>query len=267
MFFISSKILWYLLNPFNIILLLLISGWLLFSRKPKIGKALFSSALILIFFCGLWPISTLLIRTLENRIHPGPLPNRLDGIIILAGGVDMAAGRRGLIELRAEADRIIEGVILAKKYPGAKLIITGGTGSLDQSDLRREADALQILAISLGIQRERIIVERNSRNTHEHAVELAKLLANKDNSQWVLITSAFHMPRAFACFRKAGIMVIPYPVDYKTQFNIHDALSISMLLPTLGNINRFNIALHEWLGLVVYRLLGYTDSVFPRASQ
>jgi len=205
--------------------------------------------------------------SLENRISAGTLPDQIYGIIVLAGMVDMKVSRKELIELTEQSDRIIEGVILAKKHPEAKLIITGGSGSLEQSENLREADYLQKLAIILGIAKDRILIERNSRNTHEHAVELANLLPNKDNAHWVLITSAFHMPRAFACFRKAGIKVIPYPVDYKTKFGTQDALSISMLLPTLGNINRFNIALHEWLGLVVYRLLGYTDSVFPRAAQ
>jgi len=264
MFFVVSKILWYTLNPFNIIVIILILGWALLSRKPKIGKALLGGALILIFLCGLSPISTVLIRTLENRILPRPVPNRIDGIIILAGGVDMKSSRRGLIELVAESDRIIEGVILAKRHPEAKVIITGGTGSLGQSDALREADGLAKLARSLGIPRERIIVERNSRNTHEHAVEMAKLLKGKENEKWLLITSAGHMPRSFGCFRKVGLSPIPYPVDYKSEVGIYDALSMSMFLPTPGNISRFSEALHEWMGLIVYRLMGYTDSVFPR---
>jgi len=222
--------------------------------------------LILIFLFSLRPIPDFLIRSLENRISRGTLPDRIDGIIILAGGIDMEASRPGLIELSSESDRIIGGAILVKKHPEAKLIIAGGTGYINQDENLREADYMQKLAILLGITKDRIFVERNSRNTHEHAVELLKLLPNKDNNHWVLITSAFHMPRAFACFRKAGITVIPYPVDYKTKFDKHDTLSISMLLPTLDNLNRFNIALHEWLGLIAYRLVGYTDSLFPSAG-
>ena len=266
MFFLASKILWYLLNPFNIILLLFISGWILLSRKPKIGKALLTSALILIFLCGLSPIPTVLIRTLENRILARPVPNRIDGIIILAGGVDMKLSRRGLIELRAEADRIVEGVILAKRHPEAKVVITGGTGFLGQSDALREADGLAKLARSLGIPSERIIIERNSRNTHEHAVEMAKLLKGKKNEKWLLITSAAHMPRSVGCFRKVGLSPIPYPVDYKTEVAVYDALSMSMFVPTLGNIGCFSQSLHEWIGLIVYRLMGYTNSLFPKGD-
>ena len=266
MFFLASKILWYLLNPFNIILLLFISGWILLSRKPKIGKALLTSALILIFLCGLSPIPTVLIRTLENRILARPVPNRIDGIIILAGGVDMKLSRRGLIELRAEADRIVEGVILAKRHPEAKVVITGGTGFLGQSDALREADGLAKLARSLGIPSERIIIERNSRNTHEHAVEMAKLLKGKKNEKWLLITSAAHMPRSVGCFRKVGLSPIPYPVDYKSAEDGFGGLSISIFFPALSNISRFSEALHEWIGLITYRLMGYTDLVFPKTD-
>lgn len=266
MFFITSKILWYALNPFNLILLLLISGWLLYFKKPRIGQTLFGTGLILILLFGLMPIPNLLIRSLENRISAGTLPGRIDGIIVLAGGVDIESSRPGLIELRAESDRIIEAVIMAKKHPEAKLIITGGTGSLDQNEHLREADYLQKLAILLGIAKDRIFVERNSRNTREHAIEVAKLLHERDNGQWVLITSAFHMPRSFGCFKKEGLTMIPYPIDYKTKLDIFSKLSMISLLPTTGNISNFNIALHEWLGLIAYRLMGYTDSVFPKTD-
>ena len=103
-------------------------------------------------------------------------------------------------------------------------------------------------------------MERNSRNTHEHAAAMAKMLPDK-KGQWALITSAFHMPRSLGCFKREGINVIPYPVDYKTKPD--NALSLTSFLPTLGNIGSFNVAFHEWTGLIAYRLAGYTDSVFP----
>jgi len=88
---------------------------------------------------------------------------------------------------------------------------------------------------------------------------MAEMLPDK-NGQWVLITSAFHMPRSLGCFRKEGFKVIPFPVDYKTKLD--NALSLTSFLPTLGNIGNFNVAFHEWTGLIAYRLTGYTDSVF-----
>ena len=125
----------------------------------------------------------------------------------------------------------------------------------------READYLGKLAVSLGIHKSRLILERNSKNTHEHAVAIAEMLPDK-NGQWVLITSAFHMPRSLGCFRKEGLKVIPFPVDYKTKLD--NTISLTSFLPTSGNIGSFNVAFHEWTGLIAYRLMGYTDSVFPK---
>lgn len=97
-----------------------------------------------------------MIRVLETRISAGTIPDKINGIIILAGMVDMESSRRGLIELTEQSDRIIEGVILARKHPEAKLFLTGGSGSLDQSEKLREADYLEKLAVSLGIDENRI---------------------------------------------------------------------------------------------------------------
>jgi uncharacterized SAM-binding protein YcdF (DUF218 family) len=264
MFFILSKVFWFVVTPFNIILLLFLLGSLLLSKKPKIGKKLIGGGLILVFILGLEFIPNFMIGVLENRIPAGHMPDRIDGIIVLAGAANMEASRFELIELTEQADRIIAGIILSKKHPEAKLIITGGSGNLKQDEKFKEADYLKKLSLLLGTQEERILIERNSRNTHEHAVEMATLLPK--NGQWVLITSAFHMPRSFGCFKNRGLDVIPYPVDYKTKLSIFSNLSLTSFLPTLGSISVFSIALHEWLGLVTYRLMGYTDSLFPKGD-
>lgn len=261
MYFVLSKVLWLILLPFNIILLLLLSGRLILSRWPRSGKRLISFGLALLFVCGLDFVPGYMSRILENRIQAGNIPARIDGIIVLAGMVDMEASRNGLIELTGQSDRIVEGVILAKKHPEAKLILSGSSGFLDQKENFMEADYLKRLAISLGIAKERILVDRNSRNTHEHSLAMAKLVSQ--DGQWVLVTSAFHMPRSLGCFRRAGLRIIPYPVDYKTRINLFENISLSSFIPSLGNLTDFGVALHEWIGLVVYWLSGYTDSLFP----
>jgi uncharacterized SAM-binding protein YcdF (DUF218 family) len=260
MFFWLSKVLWFIVNPFNVILILLALGWLLLFKRQRAGRKLIGIGLIMIFLFGLSPLSSFMMSLLENRISAGKIPEKIDGIIVLAGMVDMGSSRGGLIELTDQADRIVQGIILSKKHPEARLIITGGSGYLKQNENLREADYLEKLAVLLGISKNRLLVERNSRNTHEHAVAMAKMLPDK-NGQWVLITSAFHMPRSLGCFKREGISVIPYPVDYKTKLD--NALSLTSFLPTLGNIGSFNVAFHEWTGLVAYRLTGYIDSVFP----
>ena len=264
MFFILSKVLWLIVTPFNIIIFLFLLGCLLLSRKPNTGKKLISVVLILLFIFGLEFIPNLMFSLLESRIPPGHIPDKIDGIIVLAGAVDMEASRHGLIELNDQADRIIAGIILAKKHFETKLILTGGTGYLKQDEKFKEADYLRQLALSLGVNKDNILIERNSRNTYEHAIAMTQMLSKK--GQWILITSAFHMPRAFGCFKKEGFNIIPYPVDYKTKLDKISNISLVAFLPTSGNISNFSIALHEWLGLITYRLMGYTDSVFPKTG-
>lgn len=259
MFFWLSKVIWFIANPFNIILILFVLGWLFLFKKYRTGKKLIGIGLIIIWLTGTSPLSDIMMSSLENRIYTGKIPKKIDGIIVLSGMVNMESSRGGQIELTDQSDRIIEGIILAQKHLEAKLIITGGSGSLNQGENLREADYLRKLAMLLGIDKDRLIVERNSRNTHEHAVAMDKVLSDK-KGQWVLITSAFHMPRSYGCFKRRGINVIPYPVDYKTK---PDGLSLLAFLPSLGNIDNFNIAFHEWAGLITYRLMGYTDSMFP----
>ena len=266
MFFLLSKILWIVINPFNVILALLVLGWLLLFKKPAAGKRLIGMGLLIIFLAGSGFLPGIMMRSLENRIPAGTIPSKIDGVIVLAGMVNMEFSRKGLIELTEQADRIIEGIIMVQRYPGAKLIITGGSGYLKQGENLKEADYLKKLAISLGVNEERIFIERNSRNTHEHAVALAKILHAEEKGQWVLITSAFHMPRSLGCFKKEGLDVIPYPVDYKTTVDTSNNFSIVSFVPTMGNLSSFNIALHEWLGLAAYRLMNYTNSVFPEAD-
>ena len=148
--------------------------------------------------------------------------------------------------------------LLSNRYPKAKLIFSGGSGSLFLQNYK-EAKVIAPLLRQLGIDQERIILEDQSRNTFENAVFSHRLVKPKNDEVWLLITSAFHMPRCVGAFRKAGWQVIPYPVDYQTtsreilpiQFNFTGGVA------SLGN------ALHEILGLLFYWLYGKTDELFP----
>lgn len=264
MTFVLSKILWIIIVPLNIIVFFILFGRLILAARPRFGRRLISIGLILLFLCGLDFLPKFLTSILENRIPAGQIPERIDGIIVLAGMVDMEASRKGYVELTEQSDRIVEGVILARKYPEAKLVLTGSSGFLVEDPRFIEADYLKRLAVSLGIEEERIIIERKARNTHEHACALAGLLSG--DGQWILVTSAFHMPRSIGCFKKQGLKVVPFPVDYQAKSEEFNHLSLASFLPSAGNLSRLSIALHEWLGLIAYRLMGYTDSLFPRTA-
>ena len=263
MFFIVSKIMGFMVDPFNIVTLLFLSGLALLFKKSVAGRKLICIGVVMLFICGLNYVPRYCISILENRIPTANIPDEIDGIIVLTGMVNKHSSRAGLIELSSSADRIINGVILAQKYPQAKLIITGGTGSLIQNESLKEADYLKKLSIALGVREQRILIERESRNTHEHTEKLAKLIPK--DGVWILVTSAYHMPRALGCFRKADFNVLPYPVDYQNRLDRYYGWSdLSAFWPSTDNFQKITKALHEWIGLAAYRLVNYTDSLFPK---
>lgn len=264
MFFVTSKILSFLIDPHNLFLILLVWGWILLWKKPKIGRRLIGIGILIVFIFGLLkPLSDFLIYKIENRIPAGTIPEHIDGVIVLTGIVNMKSSRDGLTNLNSSGDRIIEAIVLLNKHPEAKLIISGGSGSLIQDDALKEPDFLKRLAEGLGISSHRIIIEKKSRNTHESAVETAKIIKSRDNGKWVLVTSAFHMPRSMGVFRKADINPIPYPVDFKTSLTVSTNY---LQFPRISNLGIFNLALHEGIGLLSYWLMDYTDTLFPKAS-
>ena len=150
---------------------------------------------------------------------------------------------------------------LARRYPKAKLVFSGGSGRLGRQDIK-EADVLAPFLDILGVTPKRVVYERMSRNTYENARLTYDLVKPKQGENWVLITSAFHMPRSVGSFRKAGWTVIPYPVDYK--FTGKEEFNLSFdFAAGLGGLASGS---HEWLGLLFYRLTGKTDAFFPAPS-
>lgn len=199
-----------------------------------------------------------LLMPLETRFSNVAVPKYIDGIIVLAGGFEVS--KSGTVQF-GTLSRIIQGIILAQQHPEAKLIFSGGSGSVLNQNLR-EADYMKKLAVKIGISADRILVDSNSRNTRENAVQTADLIKDhrqkNPDAKWVLITSAFHMPRAIGCFRKVGIDPIPYNVEYTQNED-----QIFIPLPSPESLIHLKTALKEWIGLMVYRLSGYTSEFFP----
>lgn len=263
MFFYLSKILWYALNPLMVVLGILLIGWVVSFKWARAGRWIVGIGFILLVVFSQALLPQYLARPLENRIPAGELPEKIDGIVVLTGGVYFEAVRGDLVDLNDTADRIIQAVILAKRHPEAKIIITGGSGSFNQGDDRREADYYARLARSLGIEEERIVIDRDSRNTHESAVACAKIAKDRFPGDIVLITSALHMPRALGCFNREGLDVIPFPVDYRTKNDRYDMIKPDWFLPKVGNLGLLYDAAREWTGLAMYRRQGYTDKLIP----
>ena len=149
-----------------------------------------------------------------------------------------------------------------KAYPEAKVLITGGSGRLTRTQFREAHDMAAVLSI-LGIERDRLIIESEARNTRENAV-LAKRLADpRPGETWLLVTSAFHMPRAVGCFRRIDWPIIPFPVDYRTE---GQPAWWPPRLDLVGGLGSLGLAVHEWVGLAAYRLTDRTDALFPGPS-
>ena len=151
-----------------------------------------------------------------------------------------------------------EFVALARRFPEARLVFSGGSGMVLQQDVK-EAETARLFFAQMGLDTSRIVFEDQSRNTYENAHYTYKLLAPKANERWVLITSASHMPRSVGSFRKAGWRPIPFPVDFSTLGTPQWHIGFNMV----NGLRWFGTGLRAWLGLAAYRLLGRTDALFP----
>lgn len=265
MFFYASKVLTFVLQPSTLLLLFIAFGLTLlrWPHRRRTGTRLIALGAAGYFVAGILPLSNLLILPLEQRFAAVPPPAadaKIAGIILLGGFEDgwVSKGRGGLA-LNEAAERLTEGVRLAIKHPEAKIVFTGGVGGLISGGTDAATPIGQLLQ-DWGIPPERIVLEKTSRNTLENAIFTRDLVSPAPDDRWLLVTSAYHMPRAMGVFRHAGFNVEPYPVDYRT----HGTQDLKRLFETVGDgVKRTDSVVKEWVGLLAYRLAGHTDDLFP----
>ncbi|MBL6751446.1 MAG: YdcF family protein [Nevskia sp.] len=260
MTFAISKLVGTALAPGTVLMVLLALSLLWQRSRPKAARALLAVAFALVAALNLCPLSKWLAGPLEARFPARPPPADVYGIVILGGAIDPVASERlGHVSLDRAAERMTEAVALARRFPQARLLFSGGSGLLlDRTDAR-EADAARRLFESMGLGADRVLYERDSRNTWENAV-FSRRLANPQAGQvWLLVTSAWHMPRAMGCFRKAGWNVQAHPVDFAGAGSRWAGFEPGTELSQVA------LAEKEWIGLLAYHLLGRTDAWFPRA--
>lgn len=259
--FTLSKVFWLVFSPMNIVLFVLTLGAaLLFTRFRRAGRLFVLSATVFILLVSVFPVGGWFIEKLENRFPANPaIPPDIAGIIVLGGTINQyITSARGQPSLTTGGERLTEFIFLARRFPQAKLIFTGGSGSLFNQSLK-EADAARLFFDQMGLKSDRIIYEARSRNTLENAVYSRELAADSANGRWLLVTSAAHMPRAVGVFRKAGWNVLAYPVDYFTD----GSGSFQPGFSPLGGLYSLSGAIHEWIGLFAYRVTGRTSNLFP----
>ncbi|PTU30796.1 YdcF family protein [Stenotrophobium rhamnosiphilum] len=252
MSFIISKLVWAILTPGSLLFIVVAIAWALHRRRPALSRGLLAMATLFLAALLITPIGAWTLRPLEAQFPAAQLDGRpVDGIIVLGGALDPEATQRtGVPVTNDAAERLTTFVALARAHPQARLIISGGSGNPLRPDIR-EADEVKALFASLGLSPDRVIFERNSRNTYENAVYSKELAKPQAGQNWLLITSAWHMRRSVGCFEKAGWTTIPYPVDYRSYSNDH----WGMFSPD-QQFDMLTTGAKEWVGLVSYRLMG-----------
>ncbi len=264
MSFVASKVMWIFCSPGNLfVLLMLVGGFLSMSSRERWrihGRRLCFGAAFLLFLIGVFPVGEWMLLPLENKFPP-VMPQHVDGIILLGGDENARITEARDIPVETDsARRYIEFAALARTYPQAKLIFTGGTGRLVPNSRMNDSEVAKAALQSLGVPVDRMIFEDHSRNTHENATLTAEIVHPEPQQNWVLVTSAFHMPRSVGCFRKAGFTVYPAPVGFATT----GAFSSRLEFDVVQHLAQMTYALHEYYGLVAYWLLGYTDSPWSK---
>lgn len=257
---ILAKILGTLFQPGNLLLILLLVG----AVGGTLGRGRWTRPILWfgvlgLMACAVFPGGGLALSVLENRFEHKTPPETVDGIIVLGGSVQTGtSAARGQPALNDNAERDIAFMALARRYPNAKLVFAGGTGTLAAAPTTEAAVARDIY-VSLGIDPNRLMLEDKSRNTWENAAFSRDLVGPKPGEIWLLVTSARHMPRAVGAFRKAGWSVVPYPVDYRTSGRVSVDLGFNLGVGLRG----IDEAAHEWIGLAVYYALGRSTALFP----
>ena len=260
MFFVLSKVVWFVLSPVNLAILLSgLSGLLAFTRFARPARWIGLISLTALGLMAFSPLPRIVLRPLEDRfpqqaVHSG----KVDGIIVLGGAIGVA---REDIVLNNAAARMTKAVELARAHPEAKLVFTGGGANLLSPVVRTEADGARLLFLGLGLPESRLVLEDKSRNTVENAVFTRRLVEPKPGERWLLVTSAWHMPRAMGVFRKAGFQVEAFPVDFLSAGAPADY--VRPYRKAARGLDIADDAFKEWVGLLVYRLAGYSNALFP----
>ena len=253
MFFNLSKIITFLLDPlFYIFLVLLIA--ILSSRYSKKVKGIFLLFFVISCAAATGFITNKAMGYLENLQQSSPLKNHYDAVIVLSGMLDLELSDQQNPEFSTAVDRIIKGIELIKNNRTDYLIISGGDGGL-QSSGKSEAALLGDFAKKWGVPEDKIIIEPDSKNTFENALETAKIIQKYQFKQLLLITSAFHMHRSIGCFKNQNLFPDILLVDFRSSQD-HPSKDFRNYIPSSSGLNKLSVLIHEITGIIAYHLTG-----------
>jgi uncharacterized SAM-binding protein YcdF (DUF218 family) len=261
MFFILSKTVAFLFFPSNLLILLGLAGVALAAAgRKRLGTRVAAASLILLAAAGFVPVGSLLTHTLESRFPPWDASRGApDGIVVLGGAIASDLSREyGAPVVGGDGNRIFALAKLARAYPSARIVYSGGDASL-LGDQPPESSFVYPLLDDLRIPRSRVLLETRSRNTAENALYAKDLVNPKPGERWLLVTSAQHMPRAIGCFRQVGFVVEAYPVGWHTWRTAGPIWSRALS----SGLAQLDAAAYEWLGLISYWATGKTAGLLP----
>jgi uncharacterized SAM-binding protein YcdF (DUF218 family) len=236
------------------VIALLLPAFAMVHRRPLAARRLVLAAIALLVLEGWAPLPDAMLRYLERQ-YPDPpaLPmHHYAGVLVLGGALESAYAGEGTNQpqLNSAAERLTTVLPLLRQSPVLQLVFTGGEGELFAAG-SSESERARRFFVQQGVDANRIRFEDQSRNTYENAVFSARLAGVDPQQPWILITSASHMPRALAVFRKQGWNVTPYSVDFRaglsTPWTQYDYA---------GSQIKWQIGLHEYVGIAAYRLTG-----------
>jgi len=255
-----SKLLSVPFSPLGMGLLLLAAGAaMLVTRRLKPGRILVLCAAAELFLFSFDPFSYMLVRSLECRYNPCLSFPPAPAIVLLSGGEVQKMPPRLYDEINEAGDRILYAALLLRQGAAPRLIVTGGKLQyLRHTDKSQAETAFRIIAdagLVAPADTQRIICETRSQNTWENGVFTKKILDSlKLPPVIILVTSAMHMPRSAAIFKKLGCTVYPAPTDY--QADIPYQWKLFSFFPSTGALNASSGVLHEFYGMIAYKLLG-----------
>lgn len=260
-----TKFLEFFLAPGNALALATsVGALLLWSRWRKAGLYLTTVSAALLIILLVLPIGDWLLKPLENEYARPDWPRHVDGIVVLGGGLDpeVVLSRGAPSEDDVEG-RLVAAAELARRYPNAKILFSGGSGAVFDRRAMPEAGVAGIAFAALGVDTKRILYEAKSRNTWENLVFAKRIARSELGEVWVLTTSASQLPRAMEVARRLDWKLLAWPSDYKTARRGEWMSGLDLA----DNLQAIEMGLHEWLGIVAYRLSGRAVARSPSDLQ
>ncbi|MBI9061006.1 MAG: YdcF family protein [Marinilabiliaceae bacterium] len=253
MFFLLSKILNIFISPFVWILILWGLSYLKWFRSGK--RLLQWSAVICFIVFSNGALFQWVLRGWEGEMVPVSQMEDKAKIVVVLGGMTSLDEGSGRIQFHDATDRLMQALLLYYNGCVSKLVISGGSAEIMREEIP-ESEYLKPFLMNIGIEEQNLFIERRSRNTYENALYTKELFEQQQfEKRIILVTSAFHMHRAKACFERQGFQVESYAAQFVQSTDPIDVRTV--LIPSLHTLNTWPLLLKEWMGIVVYQIKGY----------